>query len=221
MTLFSSPISCTSLHQAGPIRNALGELVGWGHGKKNISVHLSDKSQVDAIIKKHHYSGKPCPNSFCSLVVMYEDMGVQGAVQIGYGIRPKKKEPGLVEFDRMWLDDVMPKYSETIVLSLVHRYLRHAFPDIHTLRTYADTSVGNTGTIYRAANYKETKRLKADFYILPSGERVHPVTMWHRHKTRAKAFLDIQYPGWKKADGEQVQFEFELRKKTKNEPQSR
>ena len=212
MTLFSIPEVAASVHTPGPMRDALGELVGWGHGKKPISVRRAAKSDVDPIIKKHHYSGKPCPNSFCSLVVMYSDLGVQGAVQIGYGIRPKKKEPGVVEFDRMWLDDVMPKYSETIVLSLVHKYLKHAFPNIHTLRTYADTSAGNTGTIYRAANYTETKRLKADFYILPDGERVHPVTMWHRHGTRKKAFLDIEYPGWKKADGEQIQYEYQLRK---------
>ena len=54
------------------------------------------------------------------------------------------------------------------------------------------------GTIYKAANYKLIEKLKVDFYILENGERVHPVTMWHRHKTRAKSFLDITYPNWKK-----------------------
>ena len=187
-----------------------GFVIGWSHGKKPITIVEHPKSQIDEIIRAHHYSHKPCSNSFCSLGVIYGDKGIRGAVQIGYGIRPKKKEAGVVEFDRMWLDDMMPKFSESIVLSLVHKYIKRAYPYIHTLRTYADTSVGNTGTIYRAANYRETKRIKADFYILPNGERVHPVTMWHRHKTRAKAFLDLQYPGWKKAEGEQIQFEYYL-----------
>lgn len=197
-------------YKAGPVKDLFGQIVGWQHSKKDICILRADKSEVDLIVARHHYSKKPCTNSFCSLVVMYRG-GLCGAVQIGYGIRPKKKEEGVVEFDRMWLDDKMPKYSETIVLSMLHKYLKHTFPMIHTLRTYADTSVGNTGTIYRAANYTETKRIKADFYILPSGERVHPVTMWHRHKTRAKAFLDKEYPGWKKADGEQIQFEYKIR----------
>lgn len=195
----------------GPIRDLFGRVIGWQHGKKNIRIEQVSKGVADELIKAHHYSGKACRNSFCSLMVSYGPLWKGGSVQLGYGIRPKKKAEGVVEFDRMWLDDRLPKYSETIVLSMVHKYLRHAFPEIHTLRTYADTSVGNTGTIYRAANYTETKRIKADFYILPDGERVHPVTMWHRHKTRAKAFLDVQYPGWEKADGEQIQFEYKLR----------
>lgn len=51
---------------------------------------------------------------------------------MGYGIRPKIKGgydmDSTREFDRMWLSDDMPKYSETIVLSLFHRYLREAHP---------------------------------------------------------------------------------------------
>lgn len=76
--------------------------------------------------------------------------------------------------------------------------------------SYADTSAGNKGTIYKAANYKLIAEIKADFYILPSGERVHPVTMWHRHKTRAWNFLQNQYPGIKKAEGKQLKFIFKL-----------
>lgn len=47
--------------------------------------------------------------------------------------------------------------------------------------------------------------IKADFYILESGERVHPVTMWHRHKSRAELMKEL-YPNIKKADGRQLKF---------------
>ena len=106
----------------------------------------------------------------------------------------------------MWLSDDMPKFSETICLSLLHHYLRNAHPEIKVLISYADTSAGNKGTIYKAANYKLVDKIKADFYVLPSGERVHPVTMWHWHKTRAWGFLQKQYPGIKKAEGYQLKF---------------
>lgn len=135
-------------------------------------------------------------------------------MQIGYGIRPhiKTERDGVLdwhkvrEFDRMWLSDDMPKYSESICLSLLHHYLRATHKEIKYLISYADTSIGNTGTIYKAANYELTGRLKADFYLLPSGERVHPVTMWHRHKTRVWKTLEELYPGIKKADGFQLKF---------------
>ena len=91
----------------------------------------------------------------------------------------------------MWLSDDMPKFSETITISLLHHYLKKVYPEIKHLISYADNSsdVGNEGTIYKAANYRQIDKIKSDFYILETGERVHPITMWHRHGTRKWAFL--------------------------------
>ena len=157
------------------------------------------KKEADEIIIANHYSHKATKNSFLSFLVYYKDK-VAGALQVGYGINPRKKgtlNPDEVrEFDRMWLSDDMPKYSETITLSLLHHYLRKVHPEIKYLISYADNSsdVGNEGTIYKAANYKLIDKIKSDFYILESGERVHPVTMWHRHGTRKWAFCSILLP---------------------------
>lgn len=187
----------------------MGGVIGYSAPEKHIEIRECSKAEADRIIVPHHYSHKVTKNSFQSLLVYYNGK-VNGALQLGYGIRPKIKgdtPPEEVrEFDRMWLSDNMPKYSETITLSLLHHYMRRAHPEVKVLISYADTSAGNTGTIYRAANYTMTGRLKADFYVLPDGERVHPVTMWHRHKTRAWDFLQKQYPGISKADGEQLRF---------------
>lgn len=43
-----------------------------------------------------------------------------------------------------------------------------------------------------------------------SGERVHPVSMWHRHGTRSWDFLQNHYPNIRKADGYQLRFVYEL-----------
>ncbi len=122
----------------------------------------------------------------------------------------KKDADEVREFDRMYLTDEMSKYSETITLSLLHHFLRKVYPNIKYIISYADTSVGNKGTIYKAANYKLIDKRKADFYILESDERVHPVTMWHRHGTRKWDFLIKQYPNIRKADGFQLKYLFEL-----------
>lgn len=193
-----------------PIYNLFGMCIGYEAPEKGIRIVECEKSVADRIVEKYHYSHKVTKNSFCSLLV-YHYGKVSGALQCGYGIRPKIKgdySPEQVrEFDRMWLSDEMPKFSETIVLSLFHRYMRLAHPDVKVLISYADTSVGNNGTIYKAANYTLVDRLKVDFYQLADGERVHPVTMWHRHKTRAWDFLQKQYPGIKHIrDGEQLKF---------------
>lgn len=196
-----------------PIFDLWGGVIGYESMEKEICIYECEKALADAVIVPHHYSHKVTQNTCISLLVYWRGK-VHGAMQIGYGIRPKIKggfNPESVrEFDRMWLSDDMPKYSETICLSLLHHYLREAHPEIKVLISYADTSVGNTGTIYKAANYELVERIKADFYILPDGERVHPVTMWHRHGTRVWEHLQRIYPGIKKADGEQLKFIYKL-----------
>jgi hypothetical protein len=177
-----------------PIVDDNGNIVGYEAPDKGIKIVVCDRKEADPIIIQNHYSHKVAKNTFLSFLV-YHYGKVSGALQIGYGINPRRKgtyNPDETrEFDRMWLSDEMPKFSETITLSLLHHYLRKAHPEIKHLISYADNSsdVGNEGTIYKAANYKQIDKIKADFYILESGERVHPVTMWHRHGTRRWAFL--------------------------------
>lgn len=193
-----------------PVTDILGYCIGYECPEKEIRIILCDKRDADSVIIPHHYSHKSVSNSCLNLLVYYKG-NVEGAMQIGYGIRPKIKGGGrnaefTREFDRMWLSDTMPKYSETITLSLLHKYLRRSHPEIKHLISYADTSAGKTGTIYKAANYRFECSIKADFYILPSGERVHPVSMWHRHGTRAWDFLQKTYPGIRRAEGKQLKF---------------
>ena len=198
-----------------PIIDWTGYTRGYECKSKQIKIEICDKSQADSIVSKFHYSGQPTKNSFLSLLVYYKGE-VHGALQLGYGIRPKIKgdfDPDeILEFDRMWLSDEMPKFSETITLALLHLFLKKAYPNLKALISYSDTSVGNNGTIYRAGNYELIDSIKADFYILSNGERVHPVSMWHRHGTRAWDFLKNKYPGIKKAEGQQLKFIYYLNK---------
>jgi len=196
-----------------PVKNKFFSIVGYECPKKEIKIMVCNKSKADKIIVEHHYSKKPTKNSCLSFLVYYKNK-IAGALQIGYGIRPKKKGEynyeDVREFDRMWLSDEMPKFSETITISLLHHFLKKVYPNIKYLISYCDTSVGNTGTIYRASNYKLIDDIRADFYILENGERVHPVSMWHKHKSRAWDLMQKLYPNIKKAEGRQLKFLYKL-----------
>ena len=191
------------------------KIIGYEAPSKGIKIVVCMKSEADPIIIANHYSHKVTKNSFLSFLVYYYGK-VSGALQVGYGTKPKSKgqynSNEVREFDRMWLSDDMPKFSETITISLLHHYLRKVHPEIKHLISYADNSddVGNVGTIYKAANYKLVGKIKSDFYILESGERVHPITMWHRHKTRKWSFLIKQYPNIRKSQGYQMKYMFDL-----------
>ena len=191
------------------------KIIGYEAPSKGIKIVVCKKSEADPIIINHHYSHKVTKNSFLSFLVYYYGK-VSGALQVGYGTKPKNigqyNSNEVREFDRMWLSDDMPKFSETITISLLHHYLRKVHPEIKHLISYADNSddVGNVGTIYKAANYRLIGKIKSDFYILESGERVHPITMWHRHKTRKWSFLIKQYPNIRKSQGYQMKYIFDL-----------
>jgi hypothetical protein len=156
---------------------------------------------VDKMVEQHHYSGKATQNRFISFLVNKD----KGFLQLGYGIRPHMKHTisqyitteNYCEFDRMWLSDELPKFSESQVISLLLSYLKQAYPRIKFVITYADGSVGNTGIIYKATSAFSVGKVNLDFYLLPDGERVHPVTMWHRHKSRAWSLMRALYPGIK------------------------
>lgn len=157
--------------------------------------------EADGVIKLYHYSKKSTPNRFKSFSVN-DGMGY---LQLGYGIRPHMKhtihggitKDNYCEFDRMWLSDKLPKNSESRVIGLLLSYLKQVYPKIKFVITYADGSVGNKGIIYKASNAFYIGKINVDFYILETGERVHPVSMYHRHKTRAWGYLQSVYPNIK------------------------
>lgn len=171
----------------------------------DLKIVVTEKSIADKIVIKQHYSKKVTKNSFLSFLVN-DGLGV---LQLGYGIRPEMKhniskeinKENYCEFDRMWLSDELPKYSESKVIGLLISFLKRVYPRIKFIITYADESAGNTGVIYQATNAIEIESVDVDFYLLPNGERIHPVSMWHRHKTRAKEFLQKEYPGIKHIKG--------------------
>lgn len=193
-----------------------GELVGVSNG--TLTLRQAEHSAVTPLILRHHYSHKTTKNRFASFLIFRtgdSDRAGAGAIQLGYGIRPKMKHTvsalitsdNYYEFDRMWLHDDLPKNSESQVIALLLSYIKAKWPQIHFVVTYADGSVGNVGTIYKATNALQIGKSVVDFYVLPptpeypEGERVHPVTMWHRYKTRRAEVLEKLFPGYKRVKG--------------------
>ena len=191
----------------------LGGVIGYSCPSKGVEIRKCPTGEATEIIVRHHYSGKATRTCYFSFKVFWFGK-VHGALQVGGGIKPQSK--GLFppettrEFDRMWLSDEMPKYSETIVISLLIHYLRSETTLTHLI-SWSDGSAGNPGTIYKAANFTLVKEIPVDFYEW-KGERIHPLRFYHRHKTRAWSFLQENYPGIKKLNGVQRQFVYEIKR---------
>jgi len=175
---------------------------------------------VDELVIKYHYSHKATKNRFLSFLVN----NGKGFLQLGYGIKPKEKHTisslimkgNFCEFDRMWLSDELPKFSETQVISLLRSYLRQVHKRIKFVITYADGSVGNYGTIYKASNAIKIGKVNVDFYIMPDGERIHPITIYHQTGGRTWSIIKERYKGIKHITKEfQYRFLYILDKKMK------
>ena len=176
-----------------------------GIKSNSFCLKVAPNKEVDEWVKKYHYSKKNTKNRFLSFFVNKN----KGFLQLGYGIRPRMKhtisklitKDNYCEFDRMWLNDDLPKNSESQVISLLISFIKQAHSRIKFIITYADESVGNKGIIYKATNAIEIPSVPVDFYLLKNGERIHPVSMWHRHKTRKWSVVSKIYPGIKHIRG--------------------
>lgn len=157
---------------------------------------------IDRLLEENHYSKKVTENRWKSFGIFYDGI-LEGGMQIGYGIRPQVKEHiiegadsiSVKEFDRMWLSDKLPKNSESKVIGVMIRYLKKNHPELKAVISYADGIRGKIGTIYQASNFLYLGAINGEFYYLPSrNEWIHPVSMYHRHKTRAIGTLKKIYP---------------------------
>ena len=111
------------------------------------------KAAVSSLVIEHHYMHRKPPISFAFGLI--EGERVVGAVTFGtpasrhmlMGANPDNPE-SVIELNRLWVADELPRNSETWFLS---RALALMPPRI--VLSYADTAVGHQGYVYRAANF--------------------------------------------------------------------
>ena len=209
---------------AKKMENKIGQCsITFFYNPVDIEVVECNHSLVDGMIARYHYSRKITSNRWKSFAVYYRGV-LKGGMQIGYGIKPQEKEhiiegansTNVKEFDRMWLSDDMPKFSESKVISKLIKLLRMNYPEVKVLISYADGIRGKVGTIYQATGFVYVGYVNGEFYYIPSkDEWVHPVTMWHWHGTRKIEVLKKIYPDIKHVKGPQYRYVFFLNRRWK------
>src|SRR5690625_720512 len=60
---------------------------------------------------------------------------------------------GILELNRLWLDDVLGHNAETTFMAMCFRYIKKHLPEIQLIQSFADGRLG-CGTIYKAANFR-------------------------------------------------------------------
>lgn len=137
------------------------------------AVREASKAELDWMIRAH-YLGRWPGVVVKRFALLLDDLPV-GALVFALPPRESNKRYGcrVWELARLWVDDTMPRNTESWFMGRVVRLLRGAPVDL--LLSYADPSVGHEGVIYRACNWLPDGRTD-DERKTPRFDYAHPVT---------------------------------------------
>jgi len=108
--------------------------------------------------------------------------------------------------------------SESKAISLCLKYVKQRKPELKWIISFADGMMGKVGTIYQATNFVYTGfRKDGGIWMTKEGDRLHSVSLWHKHKTINRGILEGIYgtPLFKVFGGQHRYFHF-YDKKYKN-----
>lgn len=160
---------------------------------------IPTKSAKDYIIKHHYSHGchnapSPCYGLFDSInligVLMFATPCSENVRSSVFGEEHKDR---VIELHRLHILDVTPKNTESWFISRCLELLKQDKPQIRAVISFADTTVGHEGTIYKASNfYSVGSTSPAVFYEDCNGRLRHPRQCG---KNVTKEF--IKNAGWK------------------------
>jgi len=135
---------------------AQGELKFNANWRACCTLEVCSISEVDEFVKRAHYLKK---RPAIVLLCMIAKQNGQPIGCIVYSAPPReadKRYGGKTwELARVYLLDHIPCNAETWMIGKSVRHIKRQHKDVCHLLSYADPSVGHSGVIYRAANWRQ------------------------------------------------------------------
>ena len=156
------------------------EIIGFGNDA--FAVKEMERGKANAIVRANHYSRTTYNNSLIHLGVYAPEL--KGVLQFGQAMNPQS-QAGVVtetlpdeylELNRMWLDDALPRNSESRAISYALTYIRRKYPKIAWVQSFADERCGRHGVVYQACNFIYCGEHTSTFWEL-DGEMYHNSAM--------------------------------------------
>jgi len=138
----------------------------------SLQVRVATRSEVNWMVEKHYLH--KWPGVVLKIFgLMHDGKCVGTCIYSMPAIQINKRYGGKCwELARLWIDDIMPKNSETWFIAKTIQILRKERPEVEGLVSFADPSAGHSGTIYKAGNWKpdgrqdeERKSPRVDLFI--------------------------------------------------------
>lgn len=133
---------------------------------------------VDQFVKAHYLHKRPAI-VMLSLAMMKQTHPIGCVI---YSAPPREADirygGKTWELARLYLLDEVPQNAETWLIAQSVKWIKRHRPEVCNLVSYADPSVGHSGTIYRAANWRddgrtddERKTPRCDYYDARTGKK--------------------------------------------------
>ena len=158
-----------------------GIVIGYSNG--NIAVKEIERSRANEIIIKNHYSHKVYNASHIHLGV-FDGNELVGVLQYGPAMNPASggtivsgtRIDNFLELNRMWIDDSLGNTSESQAISCSIRYIKHRYPKVKWIQSFADERCGCYGIVYQACSFAYYGEHTNVFWEL-DGEYYHNINM--------------------------------------------
>ena len=166
-----------------------------GVKKESLMVKIISYGDVSRIIIKNHYSHKTATRSHTLLNLgVFLDDDLIGAMQYGYAMNPLScssivkdtKIDEYYELNRLWIDYIAGKNTESQIIGMSFRLIKEINPKIKWIQSFADGRVG-AGTIYQATNFLYCGSHKQRF-VLFNGETHHIGKFTNKQKTFGRMY---------------------------------
>lgn len=164
-----------------------------GFGDDDFYVKEIDRALANNVIVKNHYSKKFYAATYIHLGV-YMNKALVGVLQYGYAMNPAScgsvvqdtETDEYLELNRMWLDDIAPRNSESKAIAYSIKYIKRKYPKIKWIQSFADERCGKFGIVYQAANFKYFGEHDAIFWTL-DGVVYHNTLMTAKNGKQGRA----------------------------------
>lgn len=155
-----------------------------GYGCDELYVATIECWLARLIVSAKHYSHRFVNNSYLHLGVFAGRDRLVGVLQFGYALHPSSGSSVVagtgnreyMELNRMWVHDNQPHNTESRIISYALHFIRHAYPAVKWVQSFADERCGRAGVVYQAANFNYVGGHKGKFFEL-DGEFYHEIRM--------------------------------------------
>lgn len=146
--------------------------------RKACRVDVVKREDIDSFIKQH-YIGR-WPGVVVLILGLRHNGRLRGGIVFALPPRETAKRYGGVtwELARLWIEDKVPTNAESWLIAQAIRHIRQTRPEVQTLVSYADPSVGHRGQVYKASNWiadgrtdDERKSPRCDYVDLKTGKK--------------------------------------------------